>query len=234
MPRLLKLIFIDHLSKLLRTEMSTAIETDEIKVDKAHKIESGPNLRPVSEVRFNYLKSLSRPLYSNCPADSTCESCQNPASYYDYTSFQTNQGRVKLLKQKSKTTSYLMSPLANFESDFDSSTVSIEQTSKQLNATRPTNQRNDTKCDYMLNKATKRELKSILASQFDPLIKCLMDRCECKKIKQSEQKKLAAIQNEWSDVAKVVDHLLCYFFPIVTVLTPFLVFINSPHFFSEW
>ena len=209
--------------------MSSAIE-----INKPNQIESNQNLRPVMDARLTYLKSLSRLPYSGCPAGCACDSCQNSTNYYDYRISQTNQGRAKLLKQKCKTTSYLMSPLANFESDFDSSTLSIEQTSKKLITNRPSNQRNEKKCDYLLNKVTKRELKTILASQFDPIIKCMMESFECKKIKQCEEKKLADIQNEWSDVAKVVDHLLCYFFPIVTVLTPFLVFINSPHFFSEW
>jgi hypothetical protein len=77
-------------------------------------------------------------------------------------------------------------------------------------------------------------LESILEKQFSPLVKMLTRTLEQNQSKQIEQEKYQKIQDEWSDVALVCDHFLCFFFPFLTFLTCFIIFFNSPHVLTSW
>jgi len=77
-------------------------------------------------------------------------------------------------------------------------------------------------------------LKYVLNNQFNPLIKKILDVIEINEKRLEETQRLEDIQNEWSNVAKVADHFLCYFFPIFTTVVCSIIFLNSPHALSKW
>ena len=77
-------------------------------------------------------------------------------------------------------------------------------------------------------------LEQTLEKQFRPIVdmvvrtldtneKCLLEREKCKHI-----------EDEWTDVAIICDHLLCFFFFIFTICACFLIFMESPHVFASW
>jgi hypothetical protein len=78
------------------------------------------------------------------------------------------------------------------------------------------------------------ELEKILAKQFDPLIKMIVKTLTKNEHLKEEKEKYEVIQNEWSDVAMILDHILCYLFLVITGVSCFVIFSNSPLFFSEW
>lgn len=78
------------------------------------------------------------------------------------------------------------------------------------------------------------ELEIILSRQFSQLINILSDSINKNNNKQEEKRRLRVIQNEWSDLAIILDQILCYSFVLITLLSCFLIFFNSPHFLSEW
>ena len=87
---------------------------------------------------------------------------------------------------------------------------------------------------HLIGKEFTMELKALLESQFDPLIKSLLATIDKSEKRLQEKEKLEQIQNDWGDVAKVADHFLCFFFPTITIATCFVIFFNSPHVFSGW
>ena len=89
-------------------------------------------------------------------------------------------------------------------------------------------------CPQNLNDSFINELKYILENQFNPLVETIMNVVEMNEKRLEETQRLEDIQNEWSNVAKVADHFLCYFFPITTIAICLLIFLNSPHAFTQW
>ncbi|CAF0756649.1 unnamed protein product [Brachionus calyciflorus] len=78
------------------------------------------------------------------------------------------------------------------------------------------------------------ELEKILVKQFNPLIKLIIGTINVQDENVREKKRLQIIQNEWSDVAVITDQILCYLFCFLTLASCLLIFLNSPHFLSEW
>lgn len=76
--------------------------------------------------------------------------------------------------------------------------------------------------------------EAILDKQFNPLVKMLTKTLEQNQLRQKEQEEYQKIQDEWSDVALVCDHFLCFFFPFLTFLTCVVIFFNSPHVLTSW
>jgi len=73
------------------------------------------------------------------------------------------------------------------------------------------------------------EIRKVLEGQFDAIIKVLTRNIENSEQRIMEAEKLQEVKEEWSDVAKVADHFLLYFFPSLTLFTCFFIFYNSPH-----
>lgn len=78
------------------------------------------------------------------------------------------------------------------------------------------------------------ELERVLDKQFSPLVRSVMKTLEKHEKRLREKEINEQIQSEWTDLALVSDHFLCFFFPISTLLICLLIFLNSPHFFSQW
>lgn len=78
------------------------------------------------------------------------------------------------------------------------------------------------------------ELEKILFRQFNQLTHLVSSTIQMNFDKEKEKKRLQVIQNEWSDVAIILDHILCYLFVLITLISCFLIFFNSPNFLSEW
>lgn len=88
--------------------------------------------------------------------------------------------------------------------------------------------------DAIYKKEVVHEIKNIIENQFGPVIASLMCSIENSERRLQEKQILEQIQNDWSDVAKVADHFLFYFFPSMTIFTCFIIFFNSPHLFNQW
>lgn len=78
------------------------------------------------------------------------------------------------------------------------------------------------------------ELERILFRQFNHLINILSNTININNNKQKEKRRLGVIQNEWSNLAIILDQILCYLFVLLTLFSCFLIFFSSPHFLSEW
>lgn len=78
------------------------------------------------------------------------------------------------------------------------------------------------------------ELERVLSKQFSPLIEALLKTIETNERRLGERRTIELVQDEWSDVAMIADHILCYFFCVLTLASCFLIFFNSPHVLAEW
>lgn len=78
------------------------------------------------------------------------------------------------------------------------------------------------------------ELDRVLSRQFGPLVYTLGKTIESGEKRQRERRLTEIAQDEWSDVAMISDHILCYFFCLLTLASCFLIFFNSPHVLAEW
>ena len=86
---------------------------------------------------------------------------------------------------------------------------------------------------YLRNEFMK-DFGEVLGSHFNPLIKNLTNTLDKNEERQKEKQRLENIQNEWSDVAMIMDHILCYFFMIMTIIICTFIFFNSPHMLAQW
>ncbi len=66
------------------------------------------------------------------------------------------------------------------------------------------------------------------------MIKRVITTLEKNEQEKCQQEQLEEIQNEWSQVALVADHFLCYFFPSLTIFLCIMIFFYSPHVLSNW
>jgi hypothetical protein len=78
------------------------------------------------------------------------------------------------------------------------------------------------------------ELERILSKQFNPLIICLVKTLKNNEKMFAEKENDEIIQSEWSDVAMIIDRILCYAFSIITLTSCVLIFNNSPNVLSDW
>jgi hypothetical protein len=86
----------------------------------------------------------------------------------------------------------------------------------------------------VFNQSFLSEFECILKRQFDPLITHITRNLKENDERRRAKEHLEDIQDEWTDLALVCDHFLCYFFPLLTVCVCFLIFFNSPHVFYPW
>jgi hypothetical protein len=77
------------------------------------------------------------------------------------------------------------------------------------------------------------ELDKILEKHFKELILGVTNLIAKKEKLFIEKALIDQIQGEWMDLALVCDHVLCYFFPIMTLIFCFAIFLSSPHVFSQ-
>ena len=78
------------------------------------------------------------------------------------------------------------------------------------------------------------ELEKILQRQFNPLVHHVIKQVNNNEKRLEAQERLEIIEREWSDVAMVFDHILCYLFCFITLTSTLLIFTNSPHVLSNW
>ena len=78
------------------------------------------------------------------------------------------------------------------------------------------------------------ELEKILNRQFNPLVSHVIKQVNNSEQRLEEKEKLEIIEREWSDVAMIFDHILCYLFCFITLTSCLLIFANSPHVLSNW
>ena len=78
------------------------------------------------------------------------------------------------------------------------------------------------------------DLEQIIKSHFGDFIKKIKDAIETSEMRLHENEKREIIQNEWSDLALVLDRLLFYFLSSLTIIATICIFLNSPHTFQSW
>jgi hypothetical protein len=78
------------------------------------------------------------------------------------------------------------------------------------------------------------ELEKMMEKHFGPLVRCLLIHIGKNEKRKIEEEYLNQIQSEWTDVALVADHFLCFFFPILTVFVCLMIFFNSPYVLASW
>jgi hypothetical protein len=78
------------------------------------------------------------------------------------------------------------------------------------------------------------ELDRLLQRQFSPLVHHVIKQVNNSEKRLEERERLEIIEREWSDVAMVFDHILCYLFCFITLTSTLLIFTNSPHVLSNW
>lgn len=77
-------------------------------------------------------------------------------------------------------------------------------------------------------------IEHVLDKQFGPLVEALMEAIANEQRRSRERHSLEIVYDEWSDVAMIADHILCYFFCVFTLACCFLIFLYSPHVLAEW
>lgn len=80
----------------------------------------------------------------------------------------------------------------------------------------------------------KGELDTMIEQHFGEVIRSIKNTIHKGDLRRLDEERRQIIQNEWSDVAMILDRLLCYFFSISTLVTCALIFLNSPHSLSQW
>jgi hypothetical protein len=166
------------------------------------------------------LKSITTPTndniskYDNEDSDTTLNITNNNNNNNN----NTNNNGSPSIKFNNRFKSSFNSKLTNNTAGYFRSNQLGQQASKTLNQD----------AEFLLR------FESILDKQFSPLVKMLTKTLEQNELKQIEQEEYQKIQDEWSDVALVCDHFLCYFFPFLTFLTCLIIFFNSPHVLTSW
>jgi hypothetical protein len=78
------------------------------------------------------------------------------------------------------------------------------------------------------------ELERVILRQFSPLVENIVNTMDYNEKQKLEKKRMEEIADEWADVARICDQILCYFFMVFTLGSCFFIFLVSPHFWSEW
>ncbi len=77
------------------------------------------------------------------------------------------------------------------------------------------------------------QLDTILQKHFNKLILAVTNTIERKEQLFDEKVLTDQLIGEWMDLALICDHFLCYFFPLMTLIFCFIIFLSSPHVFSH-
>lgn len=88
--------------------------------------------------------------------------------------------------------------------------------------------------DHANNMEFLSELEKLLQRQFNPLVHHVIRQVNNNEKRLEERERLEIIEREWSDVAMIFDHILCYLFCFITLTSTLLIFTNSPHVLSNW
>jgi hypothetical protein len=88
--------------------------------------------------------------------------------------------------------------------------------------------------DHAYNMEFLGELEKLLQRQFSPLVHHVIKQVKNNEKRLEDRERLEIIEREWSDVAMIFDHMLCYLFCFITLTSTFLIFTNSPHVLSNW
>jgi hypothetical protein len=78
------------------------------------------------------------------------------------------------------------------------------------------------------------DLENIFHIYFGDVKNTIEDAIEKNEIRYLESERREIIKNEWSDVAMILDHFLCYFFSFLTIITCAAIFLSSPHTISSF
>ena len=124
---------------------------------------------------------------------------------------------------------YKFSKSSKFEKSNQNKTFQIKKHLKQSTSDEETKLKNKNR-EFII------ELEKLLSKQFDPLVKNIVKVIEKNEKTSKEKEILDAIQEEWSDLAMISDHILFYFFSIMTIICCLIIFLNSPHTLplSQW
>ena len=77
-------------------------------------------------------------------------------------------------------------------------------------------------------------LDVIIKKNFGEIIQLAKHTIKQGEMRLREMDRREIIQNEWSDIAMILDRLLCLFFSFSTIITCLIIFLNSPYTLSPW
>lgn len=95
------------------------------------------------------------------------------------------------------------------------------------------NSRYYNKEEYEANQIAQK-LEKVFDKHLSPLVNMLVKNLLTNEKRAREKEEMDEIKREWTDIALVADHFLCYFFPSMTLIICLTIFLNSPHTFSQW
>jgi hypothetical protein len=76
-------------------------------------------------------------------------------------------------------------------------------------------------------------LDIIIKKNFGEIIDIIKNTIKQSEMRLIKMERREIIQNEWSDIAMILDRLLCFFFTVSTILTCLIIFLNSPYIHSK-
>ena len=80
----------------------------------------------------------------------------------------------------------------------------------------------------------KSKFNKTIQKQFGDLIFLIKNSIEKSEVRLLESERREVIQNEWSDVAMILDRVLCCLFLILTIASCAIIFLSSPHTLASW
>ena len=206
-PPLLRLIFFDYLSKMLRIELSHK------KINFASSTQSLPRNKSKNVTLSETVSSIKteNPMR---PCEILIKPKKNFGNYYEQKLLLSSTPLVRDYFDKVDSISLNMVKLC---------TPDVSALNAQL-----TNTTNQFELIH--------ELEKVLNRQFNPLIATVLRIKEEFERKGIEKDHDELIKNEWRDVAMISDHIMCYIFSLMTITSCLIIFLNSPHIMpiSQW
>ena len=79
-----------------------------------------------------------------------------------------------------------------------------------------------------------REFDLAIQKNFGDIIQTIKNTIDKSEVRLRESERREIIQNEWSDVAMILDRVLCCLFLILTIASCAIIFLSSPHTLASW
>lgn len=141
-----------------------------------------------------------------------------------------NSDRNKILVKARKQTLDFDNPKFStlIESELSADRTSYHDQEQESKSTR-----NHVKIEQDFNHIVTR-LEKVFDKHLSPLVNMLVKTLLLNEKRTKEKEEMDEIKREWTDVALIADHFLCYFFPSMTLIICLTIFLNSPHTFAKW
>ena len=79
-----------------------------------------------------------------------------------------------------------------------------------------------------------RHLENFLSMLFEPMLSGVTNAIRRNESQDAVKAEITFIQTEWAHLATIADRIFCYLFFFITIGSCLLIFVQSPHVFSQW